>query len=343
MKYRVLKLLHNTPHAPISYWCYALEFLDQVGCYLSKSNLDGRTSSEKLSGQTPDISIFRFAWFQAVWYYNPSLSFPSDKMEPGFFLKLAENTGDGFAYVVLPAKDIKDIPRRRNPVTLVRCVVRPRDLASSCVPRCIKEFNSFKFLNENGEELFSNSEKQTDLPKTEILENTMASEETDDLSLPQTNSSFQSKPSESLTALDVDMPTILEEQEEEVKSELLISEESMAGVDNTVASSATPADALNSPPPSVPMVSQTQDDDEDFPPSDADDDLPRFMEDGGVNTADVASHLNVQLDGKDDYLSAELETIVDDRYLAGVLELQVKYTNGDLSWHPIDLVKNKEP
>ena len=154
MKYRVLKLLHNTPHAPISYWCYALEFLDQVGCYLSKSNLDGRTSSEKLSGQTPDISIFRFAWFQAVWYYNPSLSFPSDKMEPGFFLKLAENTGDGFAYVVLPAKDIKHIPRRRNPVTLVRCVVRPRDLTSSCVPRCIKEFDSFKFLNENGEELF---------------------------------------------------------------------------------------------------------------------------------------------------------------------------------------------
>ena len=112
---------------------------------------------------------------------------------------------------------------------------------------------------------------------------------------------------------------------------------------NTVSTAATPADALDSPPPFVPMVSQTQDDDEDFPPSDEDDDLPRFMEDGGVSTADVASHLNVQLDGKDDYLAAELDTIVDDRYLAGVLELQVRYTNGDLSWHPIDLIKNEEP
>ena len=23
----------NTPHAPISYWCYALDFLDQVECH----------------------------------------------------------------------------------------------------------------------------------------------------------------------------------------------------------------------------------------------------------------------------------------------------------------------
>ena len=47
-------------------------------------------------------------------------------MEPGFFLDLADNTGDGFSYELLPAFSFKDIPQRRNPVTLVRCVVRPR-------------------------------------------------------------------------------------------------------------------------------------------------------------------------------------------------------------------------
>ena len=45
----------------------------------------------------------------------------------------------------------------------------------------------------------------------------------------------------------------------------------------------------------------------------------------------------------DDYLTAELEAIVDDRYLVGALELQVPCTNRDPSWHPIDLVKDDEP
>ena len=59
-KFRILKLFHNTPHAPIEYWCYAAEFLDQVGTYLSSVKLEGRTPREKLLGHTPDISIFRF-------------------------------------------------------------------------------------------------------------------------------------------------------------------------------------------------------------------------------------------------------------------------------------------
>ena len=154
MKFRLLKLFHNTPHAPLSYWCYGMEYLDQVGCYLSKTSLDGRTASEKIVGQTPDISIFRFSWFQPVWYYNPTLSFPQDRMSPGFFLKIAENTGDGFAYHVLPAKNINDIPSYHNPVVLVRCVVRPRDMFSFDVFRCSKDVYGLKFTNGNRDQLF---------------------------------------------------------------------------------------------------------------------------------------------------------------------------------------------
>ena len=40
-KFRVLNLLHNTPHAPTSYWCFAAEFLDQVGAHLSRKSLEG--------------------------------------------------------------------------------------------------------------------------------------------------------------------------------------------------------------------------------------------------------------------------------------------------------------
>ena len=48
-------------------------------------------------------------------------------------------------------------------------------------------------------------------------------------------------------------------------------------------------------------------------------------------------------DQGDDYLAAELKSITDHRYLSGVLELQVEYTDGELSFHPIDMVKNEDP
>ena len=50
MKFRLLKLYHNTPYAPLIYWCYTMELLNQLGCYLSKSSLDGRTASEIMIG-----------------------------------------------------------------------------------------------------------------------------------------------------------------------------------------------------------------------------------------------------------------------------------------------------
>ena len=71
-------------------------------------------------------------------------------MSPGFFLKLTENTGDGFAYLVLPAPTYYDIPKRSNQVTLVRCVVRPRDISSNFAPKCVKVDDAVKFYNSKG-------------------------------------------------------------------------------------------------------------------------------------------------------------------------------------------------
>ena len=41
-------------------------------------------------------------------------------MEPGFMLDIAENTGDGFSYVLLPVRSYVDILTQLNPTTLVR-------------------------------------------------------------------------------------------------------------------------------------------------------------------------------------------------------------------------------
>ena len=40
-------------------------------------------------------------------------------MMPGFFLGIAENTGDNFSYVILPVKKYSDITLDAQPVTLV--------------------------------------------------------------------------------------------------------------------------------------------------------------------------------------------------------------------------------
>jgi len=78
-------------------------------------------------------------------------------MSTDFFLDLADNTGDGFRYVLLPVQSYSDIPLRR-PITLVRCVVRCRDYISDDAPRCISDDEGFKFFNKKGDELFCNDE-----------------------------------------------------------------------------------------------------------------------------------------------------------------------------------------
>ena len=51
-------------------------------------------------------------------------------MRPGFFLDVADNSGDGSGYKILPAENYSDIPLGRRPVTFVNSVVRTRYLKS---------------------------------------------------------------------------------------------------------------------------------------------------------------------------------------------------------------------
>ena len=124
-----------------------------MGSYLSKETLKGRCAQEKLLGNTPDISKFRFAWFQPVWYYCPTLSFPQDKMKLGFFLKCADNTGDSFAYEILSGKSYEDIPLTRNRTVLVRCVVREREYDSNKAPLYTEEERELNISSSRGEEV----------------------------------------------------------------------------------------------------------------------------------------------------------------------------------------------
>ena len=73
-------------------------------------------------------------------------------MEPGFFLDIADNTGDNFSYVVLPVKYLNEIPVHCRPITLVYSVVRSKLVDSSDSPTCVESPEGFEVYNRHGED-----------------------------------------------------------------------------------------------------------------------------------------------------------------------------------------------
>ena len=57
----------------------------------------------------------------------------------------------------------------------------------------------------------------------------------------------------------------------------------------------------------------------------------------------AAAQINSVFNDIDDFLSAEIEAITDHPYLGRILEFNLEYTNGDMSWHPITAVMDEDP
>ena len=53
--------------------------------------------------------------------------------------------------------------------------------------------------------------------------------------------------------------------------------------------------------------------------------------------------MNTDFNNSDDCIETKLKYTIYYIYLPGVLELQVDYSNGDISWYPINLVKYEDP
>ena len=111
-----------TTGAPLDYWCYALEYMALIRTVLAKKLNKWRTAYELHYGETPDITRFRFIFWQPIWYYLKNASFPTSKMLKGRFLGMATNVCDKFCYLILT---IQDDPLTKSQV-LARSVVRPR-------------------------------------------------------------------------------------------------------------------------------------------------------------------------------------------------------------------------
>jgi hypothetical protein len=108
---------------PLSFWCYALEYVCLLRTVLARRSLGWLTPHEVHWGDRPDISMFRFTFWQPIWYYQPRQSFPKTKMLKGRFLGVAQNVGDAICFLILTQPESDD---DSSPQVLARSVIRRR-------------------------------------------------------------------------------------------------------------------------------------------------------------------------------------------------------------------------
>ena len=96
-------------NAPLVFWCYCLYFVIDCLNFTAKKRLHWRTPMEVLHGETPDISMFRFKFWEPVWYYENPAKWPHSKKLPGRWIGIAWNHGDDFTYKIwtTPGNDWK--------------------------------------------------------------------------------------------------------------------------------------------------------------------------------------------------------------------------------------------
>lgn len=107
--------------------CNGRDVLDHV----ARHKLKWQCSKTVGTGETADLSVFRFCFWEPAWCHDPSAKFPSPNLLPGQFLGVARSSGNEFTCHVLDLS--KKCQHMRHGV-LMRSDVRPRD-DDDVVPR----------------------------------------------------------------------------------------------------------------------------------------------------------------------------------------------------------------
>ena len=82
--------------------------------------INWRTPTEKLTGETPDISVFRFHFWQEVEWYDTTAKNPHDGWTSGRFLGINDSAGDSMTYF------IETLSPRGRPTVITRSNVRSK-------------------------------------------------------------------------------------------------------------------------------------------------------------------------------------------------------------------------
>lgn len=102
----VLMAMYNSPSG---YWDYAIDYTTELINHTAVRRLEWRTPHETLHGDTPNISVFRFIFYEPIYYLEGNISFPNPKMLPGRFLGIARTPGDAFTYIIETEGKIRNL------------------------------------------------------------------------------------------------------------------------------------------------------------------------------------------------------------------------------------------
>jgi Reverse transcriptase (RNA-dependent DNA polymerase) len=119
--------------------------------HTATSSINWRTPWEMIDGDTPDISVFRFKFWEPIWYLVNTKKFPDQRFLRGRFVGIAWTTGDSMCYRIYT--DESNIISRE----IHRSIVVPRH-PDETYPRTLLKLNSDYFFPTPK---WENSEAQT--------------------------------------------------------------------------------------------------------------------------------------------------------------------------------------
>ena len=79
-------------------WCQ--KWCTDVRNVLASRKFDWRTPTERITGSTPDISMFTYHIWKEVEYYEPKIKQPEDGWKPGRCLGIAWESGDELTFYI---------------------------------------------------------------------------------------------------------------------------------------------------------------------------------------------------------------------------------------------------
>jgi hypothetical protein len=139
VKHRTIMTLRYAA-APLVFWCYCMHFIVDCLNHSAQKELGYRTCMEKMFGHTPDISMFRFHFWEPVWYYEPTAKYPKSNFLPGRFVGIAWDHGDAFTYKIWTTPDSE----WTKGTELIRNVVKSRS-STETEPRADYDESSLLF------------------------------------------------------------------------------------------------------------------------------------------------------------------------------------------------------
>ena len=118
----MIKNVLRQSQAPIGLCNWVALYCCQINNHMSRRSLKFRTPMEISTGHTPDISKFRFYFYEPLWYFEPKIKLPRPNLLKCRYLGIAESCGDAMTYYVLTEPDDPALKRQ----VLMRSVIKSR-------------------------------------------------------------------------------------------------------------------------------------------------------------------------------------------------------------------------